>query len=126
PAFRPPPGEVQTAGSHVQISGDPRVAVADADVVVTDVWTSMGQEAEAAARLKAFQGFTVDAALMAGAPPGAIGLHCLPAQRGEESTAAALRGTEWGVCEGAENRMHAQKAPLGQVAPGGVADIIEP
>jgi len=88
------------------------VALAGADVVVTDVWTSMGQEAEAAARLKAFQGFTVDAALMSGARPGAIVLHCLPAHRGEEITAGVIDGPASVVWDQAENRLHAQKALL--------------
>ncbi len=76
------------------VTADPREAVVGADVVVTDVWTSMGQEAEAAARLKAFQGFTVDAALLARRRPGAVVLHCLPAHRGEEITADVLEGPQ--------------------------------
>ena len=94
PDFRPPPGEAQAAGRALEVTADPRAAVAGADVVVTDVWTSMGQEAEAAARLKAFQGFTVDVALMARARPGAIVLHCLPAHRGEEITEEVLEGPQ--------------------------------
>jgi len=125
PAFRPPAGEAQAAGRHLEVTGDPRAAVAGADVVVTDVWTSMGQEAEAAARLKAFQGFTVDAALMSAARPGAIVLHCLPAHRGEEITDEVLEGPQSRVFEEAENRMHVQKALLEHVILGGVADIIE-
>ena len=125
PAFRPPPAEANAAGRHLTVSGDPRAAVAGADVVVTDVWTSMGQEAEAAARLKAFQGFTVDAALMAGARPGAIVLHCLPAHRGEEISEEVLEGPQSRVFEEAENRMHVQKALLEQVIHGGVADVVE-
>ena len=125
PAFRPPPGEVEAAGRHLEVTGDPRVALAGADVVVTDVWTSMGQEAEAAARLKAFQGFTVDAALMSGARPGAIVLHCQPAHRGEEITDEVLEGPQSRVFEEAENRMHVQKALLEQVILGSVADTFE-
>jgi ornithine carbamoyltransferase len=125
PAFRPPPAEANAAGRHLTISGDPRAAVAGADVVVTDVWTSMGQEAEAAARLKAFQGFTVDTALMAGARPGAIVLHCLPAHRGEEISEEVLEGPQSRVFEEAENRMHVQKALLEHVIRGGVADVVE-
>ncbi|HZJ52834.1 MAG TPA: ornithine carbamoyltransferase [Myxococcaceae bacterium] len=122
PAFRPPPAEAQAAGAHLAVSGDPRAAVAGADVVVTDVWTSMGQEAEAAARMKAFQGFTVDAAVMAGARPGAIVLHCLPAHRGEEISEEVLEGPQSRVFEEAENRMHVQKALLEHVILGGVAE----
>ena len=125
PAFRPPAGEAQAAGRHLEVTGDPRAAVAGADVVVTDVWTSMGQEAEAAARLKAFQGFTVDAALMSAARPGAIVLHCLPAHRGEEITDEVLEGPQSRVFEEAENRMHVQKALLEQVILGSVADTFE-
>jgi len=90
--------------------------------VVTDVWTSMGQESEAAARLKAFQGFTVDAALMARARPGAIVLHCLPAHRGEEISEEVLEGPQSRVFQEAENRMHVQKALLEHVILGGVAE----
>jgi phenylacetate-CoA ligase len=121
-AFRPPPAEAQAAGRHLTVSDDPRTAVAGADVVVTDVWTSMGQEAEAAARLKAFQGFTVDGSLMAGARPGAIVLHCLPAHRGEEISEEVLEGPASRVFEEAENRMHLQKALLEHVILGGVAE----
>ena len=125
PSFRPPPAQVQAAGKHVTVTADPRSAVAGADVVATDVWTSMGQEAEAAARVKAFQGFTVDAALLAAARPGAIVLHCLPAHRGEEITEEVLEGPQSRVFEEAENRMHVQKALLEHVILGGVAETTE-
>ncbi|MCX5745451.1 MAG: ornithine carbamoyltransferase [Proteobacteria bacterium] len=97
---------------HVFLTTDPRVAVAGADVVVTDVWTSMGQEAETAARLAAFAGFQVDADLMKLAKPTAIVLHCLPAHRGEEISAEVIDGPQSVVFEEAENRMHVQKALL--------------
>lgn len=125
PDFRPPAAEVQAAGRHLTVTGDPRAAVAGADVVATDVWTSMGQEAEAARRLKAFQGFTLDAALLAAARPGAIVLHCLPAHRGEEIADEVLEGPQSRVFEEAENRMHVQKALLEQLILGGAADITE-
>jgi ornithine carbamoyltransferase len=125
PAFRPPAAEANAAGRHLTVSADPRAAVAGADVVVTDVWTSMGQETEAPARLKAFQGFTVDTALMAGARPGAIVLHCLPAHRGEEISEEVLEGPRSRVFEEAENRMHVQKALLEHVILGAVADVVE-
>ena len=125
PAFRPPPAEVEAAGRHLVLTGEPREAVAGAEVVVTDVWTSMGQEAEAAARLKAFQGFTVDAALLARARPGAVVLHCLPAHRGEEISAEVLEGPQSRVFEEAENRLHVQKALLEHVVLGGVAETVE-
>ena len=125
PAFRPPAAEVQAGGKHLTVTADPRAAAAGADVVVTDVWTSMGQEAETAARLAAFQGFTVDPALLAAARPGAIVLHCLPAHRGEEITEDVLEGPQSRVFVEAENRMHVQKALLEHVILGGVADVSE-
>jgi ornithine carbamoyltransferase len=125
PGFRPPAAEAQAAGRHLVMTGDPRQAVSGAEVVVTDVWTSMGQEGEAAARLKAFQGFTVDTSLLAAARPGAVVLHCLPAHRGEEISAEVLEGPQSRVFEEAENRMHVQKALLEHVILGGVQDVIE-
>jgi ornithine carbamoyltransferase len=125
PEFRPPPAEAEAAGRHLVVSADPREAVVGAEVVVTDVWTSMGQEAEAAARVKAFRGFTVDAALLARAAPGTVVLHCLPAHRGEEITEDVLEGPQSRVFQEAENRMHVQKALLEHVILGGVQDIIE-
>ena len=85
-------------------------AVADADVIYTDVWASMGQEDEAAERLKRFEGFQVDERMMAAAKPSAIFLHCLPAHRGEEVSAAVIDGPQSVVFDQAENRLHAQKA----------------
>ena len=98
------------AGGAIQITEDPAEAVADADVVYTDVWASMGQEDEAAERLKRFEGFQVNGALMAKARPGAIFLHCLPAHRGEEVAAEVIDGPQSVVFDQAENRLHAQKA----------------
>ena len=111
-AYSLPAADVDRAGGRVKTTTEPRMAVRNAEVVITDVWTSMGQEAESAARLKAFAGFTVDAALMASARPGAIVLHCLPAHRGEEITAEVLEGPASRVWVEAENRMHVQKALL--------------
>ncbi len=90
----------------------PAHAVAGADVIYTDVWTSMGQEAERELRLKQFAGFQVDAALMARAPKHARLMHCLPAHRGEEVSADAIDGDRSIVFQQAGNRMHAQKAVL--------------
>jgi ornithine carbamoyltransferase len=95
-----------------QLVNDPAQAVAGADVVTTDVWISMGQEKEAAARRKAFAGFSVDETLMARAKPTAIVLHCLPAHRGEEIGAGVIDGPQSAVLDEAENRMHVQKALL--------------
>ena len=101
-----------TTGGAVQITGDPREGVADADVVYADVWASMGQEAERTERLARFEGFGVNPELMACARPDAIFLHCLPAHRGEEVSADVIDGPASVVFDQAENRLHAQKAIL--------------
>ena len=97
---------------RVELVRDPREAVRGATVVTTDVWASMGQEEEQAARERAFAGFTVDGALMAAAEPNAIFLHCLPAHRGEEVAAEVIDGPQSVVFDEAENRLHVQKAIL--------------
>jgi ornithine carbamoyltransferase len=102
----------EAAGHPVEVTRDPAEAAEGADVVTTDVWASMGQEAEGAARARAFAGFIVDEALMARASPDAIFLHCLPAHRGEEVSAAVIDGPRSLVWAQAENRLHAQKALL--------------
>lgn len=91
---------------------DPAAAVRDADVIYTDVWTSMGQEAEREERLKTFAPFQVNAALMAMAKPGCKLLHCLPAHRGEEVTDEVIDGPASAVFQQAGNRLHTQKAVL--------------
>jgi len=96
--------------ANVTVVRDPREAARGADVVTTDVWASMGQEAEQAAREKAFHGFCVDSSLMSLAAKGAIFLHCLPAHRGEEVTADVIDGPQSRVWDEAENRLHIQKA----------------
>jgi ornithine carbamoyltransferase len=93
-------------------NGKPNHAVAAADIIYTDVWTSMGQESEREQRLKQFAGFQVNETLLAMAPPHARLMHCLPAHRGEEVTSAALDGERSVVFQQAANRMHAQKALL--------------
>ncbi len=102
--------EAARHGGLVEVLNDPVAAATGADVVYTDVWTSMGQEAEAADRLKRFEGFQVNNGLMKLADPGAIFLHCLPAHRGEEVTAEVIDGPQSVVFDEAENRLHAQKA----------------
>jgi ornithine carbamoyltransferase len=97
-------------GPHLQVCASPAEAVAGADLVTTDVWTSMGFEAENEARRAAFAGWRVDAALMARARPDALFMHCLPAHRGEEVTEEVLEGPQSVVWDEAENRLHAQKA----------------
>jgi ornithine carbamoyltransferase len=99
-------------GSTVVITNDPQEAIKDADVVVTDVWTSMGQEEETAKRLQAFQSYQINEALCQHAKDDFIFLHCLPAHRGEEVTAEIIDGPHSVVFDEAENRLHAQKAIL--------------
>jgi ornithine carbamoyltransferase len=108
----PDPAILAEAGSQVEILRDPRAAVAGADLVVTDVWASMGQEAEQAERSARFMPYQVDARLMALAKPDALFMHCLPAHRGEEVTAGVIDGPQSVVWDEAENRLHAQKALL--------------
>jgi ornithine carbamoyltransferase len=102
-------------GSRVLCTSDPFEAVAEADAVYTDTWTSMGQEAEAAVRREAFAGFQVNAALMSHAKSDAMFMHCLPAHHGEEVTSDVLNGPSSVVFDQAENRLHAQKAVLAQI-----------
>ncbi|AVT40249.1 ornithine carbamoyltransferase [Plantactinospora sp. BB1] len=99
-------------GGSVLVLRDPVEAVAGADVVATDTWTSMGQEDDGRDRFTAFQPYQVDQALLAGAAPEAVVLHCLPAHRGEEITDEVLDGPRSAVFDQAENRLHAQKALL--------------
>lgn len=101
-----------TTGGEGLVLHDPYEAVAGADVVYTDVWASMGQEAEASGRSLMFQRYAVDDRLMAAALPDAIVLHCLPAHRGEEIAASVIDGPQSVVFDQAENRLHAQKALL--------------
>ncbi len=102
----------QSSGSRVKIVDTPAEAVIGADVVITDVWTSMGQEAEQQKRAKAFALYQVNSELMQAAAPDYIFLHCLPAHRGEEVTAEIIDGSHSVVWDEAENRLHAQKAVM--------------
>ncbi len=105
----------EQAGTRIELTHDPREAVDGASAVFTDVWASMGQEEEAEKRLRAFEGFTVDSALMAVARPEAVFLHCLPAHRGEEVAAEVADGPQSRIFDEAENRLHVQKAILIQL-----------
>ncbi len=112
-----PPGyevEPERAGlygtDHYEQFSDPMEAVQGADIVPTDVWTSMGFEAENEERLKAFHDWQVDGDMMRAAGPDAMFLHCLPAHRGEEVTAEVIDGPQSRVWDEAENRLHVQKA----------------
>lgn len=102
----------QETGVNVVVTHDPMEAVKDADVIYTDVWASMGQEAEQQERIKKFKGFEVNGEMMQQAKPDAIFLHCLPAHRGEEVAAEVIDGPQSRVFDQAENRLHAQKAIL--------------
>jgi ornithine carbamoyltransferase len=102
----------KATGARLAVVEDPNKAAQGADILYTDVWTSMGQEAEAEVRLRAFQGYQIDAALLRVAAPGAIVLHCLPAHRGEEIAAEVMDGPQSAVWDQAENRLHVQKAIL--------------
>lgn len=107
---------------HLAQFSDPMEAVRNADLVTTDVWTSMGFESETDDRKRDFADFQVDAEMMAAARPDALFMHCLPAHRGEEVSAEVLEGPQSVVWDEAENRLHAQKALmeyliLGQVTP---------
>ena len=103
-------------GSRVELSHDPNAAMNDADVVCTDTWVSMGDEAEQEKRLKAFAPFQVNAGLFARARPDAIFLHCLPAHRGQEVTDEVIDSDRSYVFQEAENRMHAQKVIMLRLA----------
>jgi ornithine carbamoyltransferase len=106
---------VQRLGGDVDVTADPDDAATGADALYTDVWTSMGQEDEAELRRKAFAGFTIDDDMVARAAPDAVVLHCLPAHRGEEITAAVLDGPRSVVWRQAANRMHAMRGLLAWV-----------
>jgi ornithine carbamoyltransferase len=106
-------------GGLIEVAVDPYEAVKGADAVYTDVWTSMGQEDESAARRAAFSGYRVDADLMTAAGEQAVFLHCLPAHRGEEVTAEVIDGPASLVWQQAANRMDAVRALLADLATGG-------
>jgi ornithine carbamoyltransferase len=100
------------SASHLLATHDPHEVVAGADVIYTDVWTSMGQEAEGEERARVFTPYQVNEALVAEAKPDVIVMHCLPAHRGQEITDAVCDGLHSVLWDQAENRMHAQKAIL--------------
>jgi ornithine carbamoyltransferase len=102
----------RNAGGSVKIFNDPQEAARDADVLYTDVWTSMGQEAQAAEKKHAFEGFTLNEGLLALADSEALVMHCLPAHYDEEITYGVSRSQGSAIFDQAENRMHAQKAVL--------------
>lgn len=107
---------IAALGGDCLVTDDPATAVAGADVVYTDVWTSMGQEAEQSERLAAFGPYQVTSGLMSQAADGAIFLHCLPAHRGEEVTAEVIDGPASRIWQQARNRMHAARGLLAFLA----------
>ena len=119
PGYEPEENVVKSArrsavqsGGTVELTGDPAAAARGADVLYTDVWTSMGQDAERERRLKDLAGFGIDAEMVSSAASEAIVLHCLPAHYGEEITEEVLYGPQSAAWDEAENRLHAQKALL--------------
>lgn len=119
PEYRPDPAVLADAaaiaaatGGSVEVFGDAKAACAEADVLATDVWTSMGQEGQESGRTAAMAPYQIDAGKLALGRPGCVVLHCLPAHRGEEIAAEVLDGPASVVWDEAENRLHAQKALL--------------
>jgi ornithine carbamoyltransferase len=117
--YRPDPAVLADAqaiaartGGAIEVTGDAKAGCTDADVLATDVWTSMGQEGEEAGRSARLRPYQLDEDKLGLAGPGCVVLHCLPAHRGEEITAAVIDGPHSAVWDEAENRLHAQKALL--------------
>jgi ornithine carbamoyltransferase len=118
PAVLPPDANVVnlakeiaiSTGARIELSTNPADGVRDADVIYTDVWVSMGQEADRETKMKAFYGFQVNAELMKNAKPTAVFMHCLPAHRGEEVTDEVMDSPQSVVFDEAENRLHTHKA----------------
>jgi ornithine carbamoyltransferase len=108
--YKVDPARARSAAGRLHDFNDPMAAVRGAHLVTTDVWTSMGFEAESEARVKAFADYCVDAEMMGAAQPDALFMHCLPAHRGEEVAAEVIDGTQSVVWDEAENRLHTQKA----------------
>ncbi|MCR4425326.1 MAG: ornithine carbamoyltransferase [Firmicutes bacterium] len=119
PGYEPDPAVLDAArsdaratGAEIEVTNDPVEAVREADVLYTDVWASMGQEAEHAERVEAMKPYQLNAALLSKAKPDCMVMHCLPAHRGEEITDEVADGPQSAIWDEAENRMHVQKAIL--------------
>lgn len=110
--YQPDADILKSGGTHVSMSADPEQAVKNADLIVTDVWASMGQEAESGTRSEIFRPFQVNAELISLAKQDVLFMHCLPAHRGDEVTADVIDGPQSVVWEEAGNRLHSQKALL--------------
>ena len=114
--------QARRLGGHVEVTEDPRRAATGADVLYTDVWTSMGQETEKVQRQEAFSRYQLNETLLGFAKPSALVMHCLPAHRGEEITDQVLDGPRSIVLDQSENRLHAQKAVILDLLGGSVDD----
>jgi len=126
PGYEPAPRVLDAArrlGGRVEVTEDARKAAAGADVIYTDVWTSMGQEAERVRRQEAFSRYQVNETIMGFAKPSVLVMHCLPAHRGEEITDAVLDGPHSIALDQAENRLHAQKAIILTLLGGSIDDV---
>jgi len=126
PGYEPAPRVLDAArrlGGRVEVTEDARKAAAGADVIYTDVWTSMGQEAERARRQEAFSRYQVNETIVGFAKPSVLVMHCLPAHRGEEITDAVLDGPHSIALDQAENRLHAQKAVILTLLGGSIDDV---
>lgn len=110
--YSPDPAIVAAGGNHVSVYGSTLAAAENSDLIVTDVWTSMGQENEQHNRLQAFKDYQVDEAVLSTGKQDCLFMHCLPAHRGEEVTASVIDGSQSVVWDEAENRLHAQKSLL--------------
>jgi ornithine carbamoyltransferase len=125
PGYEPNAGvqaTVRKLGGTLDVTYDAREAANGADVIYTDVWVSMGQEAERVQRLEAFGRYQVNETVMGFAKPSAVLMHCLPAHRGEEISDAVLDGPRSIVLDQAENRLHAQKAVIFELLGGSLDD----
>ena len=126
PGYEPAPRVLDAArrlGGRVEVTEDARKAAAGADVIYTDVWTSMGQEAERVRRQEAFSRYQVNETIVGFAKPSVLVMHCLPAHRGEEITDAVLDGPHSIALDQAENRLHAQKAVILTLLGGSIDDL---
>ena len=126
PGYAPDPRVVETVrrvGGRLEVTDDARAAATGADVLYTDVWTSMGQEAERERRLEVFRRYQINETLLGFAKPSALVMHCLPAHRGEEITDGVLDGPQSIVLDQAENRLHAQKAVILHLLGGSPDDV---
>ena len=126
PGYEPAPRVLDAArrlGGRVEVTEDARKAAAGADVIYTDVWTSMGQEAERVRRQEAFSRYQVNETIVGFAKPSVLVMHCLPAHRGEEITDAVLDGPHSIALDQAENRLHAQKAVILTLLGGSIDDV---